>query len=194
MEDKIIYFEKSGKLNTEETLNLAVERAIARGIQKIIIASTTGNTARLLADKLIGTNITMVVIPHQYTQERPQRFQLELIPILEKQGHSVHFSTMLFHTWDLYGVAIPRVMAVLLRTFCQGMKVCVEITLMAVDGGCIASGEKVVAIAGDGGGADTAVTALAASSRDLPNLHIIEIICKPVQTKQRVPNFVPPEG
>jgi hypothetical protein len=73
------------------------------------------------------------------------------------------------------------------------MKVCVEMILMAVDSGCVASGEKVIAIAGTGRGADTAVVALAASSRDLPNLHITEIICKPLQTPQRVPNFVPDE-
>ena len=84
-------------------------------------------------------------------------------------------------------------MAFLLRTFSQGMKVCVEMILMAVDGGCIASGEKVIAIAGTGRGADTAIVALAASSRDLPDLHITEIICKPLLTKQRIPNFIPQE-
>jgi hypothetical protein len=45
-----------------------------------------------------------------------------------------------------------------------------------------------------GAGADTAIVAVAASSMDLSNLHITEIICKPLQTKQRVPNFVPEEG
>jgi len=64
---------------------------------------------------------------------------------------------------------------------------------MAVDGGCVASDEKVIIVAGRGGGADTAVVALAASSRNLPDLHITEIICKPLQTQQRVPNVVPAE-
>jgi hypothetical protein len=74
------------------------------------------------------------------------------------------------------------------------MKVCVEIVMMAVDGGGVAAGEKVIVVAGMGAGADTAIVAVAASSRDLSNLHITEIICKPLQTKQRVPNFVPEEG
>jgi hypothetical protein len=65
--------------------------------------------------------------------------------------------------------------------------------MMAVDGGHVAVGEKVIVIAGSGGGADTAVIALAASSRDLPNLHITEIICKPLQTQQRTPHLVPEE-
>ena len=74
------------------------------------------------------------------------------------------------------------------------MKVCVEIVMMAVDGGCVPAGEKVIVIAGTGRGADTAVVVQAASSRNLSDLHIMEIICKPLQTKQRIPNFVPEEG
>ncbi|HJX36219.1 MAG TPA: pyruvate kinase alpha/beta domain-containing protein [Dehalococcoidales bacterium] len=194
MEEKIVYFEKPGVGNTEETLRLVIERAKARGITKIVIASTRGDTARLAAERLTGTGITMVVIPHQYSSGREQRFPLELKESLEKQGHHVHFATSLFATENLYGSSIPRVMAFLLRTFSQGMKVCVEMILMVVDGGLVASGEQVIAIAGSGRGADTAVVAVAASSRNLPDLHITEIICKPLQTSQHVPNYIPQEG
>jgi hypothetical protein len=194
LEEKIVYFEKPGVGNTEETLRLAVERAQARGIKKIVLASTRGDTARLAAERLAGTGITMTVIPHQYSGGREQRFPLELKESLEKQGHHVHFATSLFATENLYGSPIPRVMAFLLRTFSQGMKVCVEMILMVVDGGFVASGEQVIAIAGSGRGADTAIVAIAASSRNLPDLHVMEIICKPLQNSQHVPNYVPPEG
>jgi len=193
VEEKIVYFEKPGVVNTEETLRLAIQRAKARGINKFVLASTRGDTARLAAERLKGSGITIVVIPHQYRLGSVQQFPIELVKTLENQGHIVHFGTTLFHTENLYGTATPRIMAFLLRTFCQGMKVCVEMILMAVDSGCVASGEKVIAIAGTGRGADTAVVALAASSRDLPNLHITEIICKPLQTQQRIPNFIPEE-
>ncbi|GAI08132.1 unnamed protein product, partial [marine sediment metagenome] len=66
----------------------------------------------------------------------------------------------------------PTVMAILLRTLCQGIKVGVEIILMATDGGCIAAGEKVIAITGTGRGSDTAVVAIAATSTKLHELHI----------------------
>lgn len=194
MEEKIVYFEKPGVGNTEETLRLAVERAQARCIKKIVLASTRGDTARLAAERLAGTGITMTVIPHQYSGGREQRFPLELKESLEKQGHHVHFATSLFATENLYGSPVPRVMAFLLRTFSQGMKVCVEMILMVVDGGFVASGEQVIAIAGSGRGADTAIVAIAASSRNLPDLHVMEIICKPLQNSQHVPNYVPPEG
>jgi hypothetical protein len=97
---------------------------------------------------------------------------------------------MLFHTDRLYRSETPRVMADLLRTICQGMKVCVEIVMMAADGGHVAGGEEVIVVAGTARGADTAVVAVAAASTHLPDLHITEIICKPLQTKQGPP---PPE-
>jgi len=191
-EEKITYFEVPGPGNTEETLRLAIERAKARGISKIVLASTVGDTARLAAKRLAGTGIKMVVVPHQYGFIGKQRFPAELISELEQQGHRVHFGTMLFHTNDFYGVRVPAVMAVLLRTFCQGMKVCVEIILMAADGGCVASGEKVVAVTGTGRGADTAVVAIAAPSTRLNEFHITEIICKPMETKSWPASADPP--
>jgi hypothetical protein len=191
LEEKIVYFEEPGVGNTEETLRLAIERAKARGIKKIVLASTRGDTARLATERLTGTGITMVVIPHQYGYGQTQRFPSELVRILEQQGHSVHFGTMLFHTDNLYNMKTPTVMATLLRTFSQGMKVCVEMTLMAVDGGRVAPGEQIIVVAGTGRGADTAVVILAASSWDLTNLHITEIICKPLQTQQRALTSAP---
>jgi hypothetical protein len=193
MEEKILYFEEHGKMNTEDTLRLSIERAKARGISKIVLASTRGDTAKVLAGKLTGTGIKMIVVPHQYGFGPGQRFPQELVKELEKQGHIVHFGTMLFHTENLYGTTVPRIMAVLLRTFCQGMKVCVETVLMAVDGGCVPSGEMVIAVSGTGHGADAAIVVQAAASSDLSNMHITEIICKPLQTKQRAPHAVPEE-
>jgi hypothetical protein len=186
LEEKIMYFEAPGRENTEETLRLVAERAKARGISKIVLASTRGDTAKLAADLYTGTNFKMVVVPHQYGFKEEQRFPPKLVSELEQQGHRVHFSTMLFHTDSFYGTTTPRVMATVLRTLCQGMKVCVEIILMATDGGCVAPGEKVIAVSGTGGGADTAVVAIAAPSTRLNELHITEIICKPLETKSRL--------
>jgi hypothetical protein len=193
LEEKIVYFEEPGIENTEMTLRLAAERAKARGIKKIVLASTRGETARLAARLWADSGIKIVVVPHQYGfMPTGQRFPAELVQELNKQGHAVHFGTMLFHTENLYGMDIPRTMASLLRTFCQGMKVCVEIIFMATDGGHLEVGEQVIAVTGTGRGADTAVVALAAPSTRLSELHITEIICKPLQTKQGMPPRMPP--
>jgi hypothetical protein len=193
MEEKIVYYEKPGMENTGTTLRLALERAKARNIGKIVLASTRGETASQAAAMLKGSGIKMVVVPHQYGFMSPtQRFPAELVEELAGQGHTVHFGTMLFHTENLYGMDTPRTMANLLRTFCQGMKVCVEIVFMAVDGGHVEPGEEVVVVTGTGRGADTAVVAIAAPSTRLQELHITEIICKPLQTKQGPPPKMPP--
>lgn len=180
MEEKVIYFETTGKENTHEVLTLVKERAEARGITKIILASTRGDTARMAAEAFDRSVLRLVVIPHQFGFGERQRFPQELVSELEKKGHRVHFSTMLFRTDDLYSVRAPQLMATLLRIFCQGIKVCVEIILMACDGGLVEKGEKIIAVAGTGAGADTAIVATAAPSSKLPDLHIHEIICKPL--------------
>jgi hypothetical protein len=184
IEEKIVYFEQPGQQNTEATLKLALERARARGIKRIVLASTRGETALAAARLLSGSDIKLVVVPHQYGFIREgQRFPEELIPELQNQGHRVYFGTMLFHTDDFYGSRTPSIMAMMLRTFCQGMKVVVEILLMAANGGCVTAGEKVIVVTGTGRGADTAVVAIAAPSTRLYDLHITEIICKPLETQ-----------
>jgi hypothetical protein len=184
LKETIVYFEEPGQQNTQATLDLALERARARGINKVVIASTRGETALLAARVFAGAGIKMVVVPHQYGFLRDgQRFPEECIPELERQGHRVYFGTMLFHTDDFYGSRVPSMLAMVLRTFCQGMKVVHEILLMATNGGCVAAGEKVIVITGTGRGADTAVVAIAAPSTRLHELHITEIICKPLETQ-----------
>jgi uncharacterized protein len=184
LKETIVYFAEPGQQNTQETLDLAFARARARGIRKVVLASTRGETALLASRLFAGAGIKMIVVPHQYGFLRDgQRFPEELIPELEQQGHRVYFGTMLFHTDDLYGSRVPSMLAMVLRTFCQGMKVVHEILLMAANGGCVAAGEKVIVITGTGRGADTAVVAIAAPSTRLHELHITEIICKPLETQ-----------
>ncbi len=183
MERKIVYFEKPGPANTDEALRLAGEEAERRGIRKMVIASTRGFTAREAATRFAGTSIRLIVVPHQYGFTETQRFPPELVDELEQQGHRVHFGTMLFHTEDFYGFQTPETMAMVLRTICQGMKVCVEIVLMAADAGHVARGEEVIVVSGTGRGADTVVVALASTSNKLHDLHVTEIICKPLQTR-----------
>jgi uncharacterized protein len=149
----------------------------------VLIASTRGFTAKRAAKVFAGTDVKLIVVPHQYGFTESQRFAPDLVADLERLGHTVYFGTMLFHTDKFYGSGAPEAMAMILRTICQGMKVCVEITLMAADGGHVARGEEVIVVSGTGRGADTAVVAMAATSSNLEDVHITEILCKPLQTK-----------
>ncbi len=181
MESKIVYFEEMGLKNTEATFRLALERLKALEIKKLVLASTTGDTARKALEFFKESGIKLIVVPHQYDFHRNKNaFPDELAKTLRESGHEVHFGTMLFHTDRLYESNIPTLMADLLRCFCQGVKVCFEIVLMATDAGLVASGEKIIAIAGTGRGSDTALVMQAASSQHLRRLKVSEIICKPL--------------
>lgn len=180
MERTTVYFEELSPENTGATLSLALARAKALGVKRIVLASTTGATARAAMDHFAGQGIRLVVVPHQHGfREGKHPFPEELIAALRGAGHDVHFGTMLFHTSSLYGNDTPSVMANLLRCFSQGVKVCVEIVLMATDAGLLAPRERVIAVAGTARGADTALVMEAASSQHLKLLRVNELICKP---------------
>lgn len=79
------------------------------------------------------------------------------------------------------GTTYSDVVADTLRMFSQGVKVCVEIAVMALDSGLLPENEKVVVVGGTGRGADTALVVLPAHSQDFFETRILEIICKPLE-------------
>ena len=188
MERTITYFEKNVEENSQVTFRLAEERMAQNGIRKLILASTTGRTAELALEYFKGKDVLLVIVPHQFDfSKKDNLFSPELVQKVRNSGHEVYFGTMLFHTDKLFGSTVQTVVANFLRIFSEGVKVCVEIVLMSTDGGMIASGEKVIAIAGTGKGSDTALVMQAASSQNLRNLKVLEIICKPLnQLKEAV--------
>ncbi len=181
MESKIIYFEESGPENTEATFRLVQERLNELGVKKIVLASTTGATARKAIVFFENKGIKLIIVPHQFDFHRETNaFPQDLAKTLRDLGHEVHFGTMLFHIDEFYGSNNSTTMANLLRCFCQGVKVCFEIVLMVTDAGFVKSGERVIAIAGTGRGSDTSLVMQAASTQNLRRLRINEIICKPL--------------
>lgn len=183
MESKTVYFENIKEDHTGTTFELALERLKESGITKIVLASTTGATAQRALEFFKDKGVQLVVVPHQFGFIRKENpFPRTLVQTLRDAGHEVHFGTMLFHTDGFYGTTAPTVMANLLRCFCQGVKVCFEIVLMSADAGLVANGEKVIAIAGTGRWADTALVMQAATTQQFKKLRVNEIICKPLNT------------
>lgn len=194
MESKIVYFEDVKAENTDTVFELVQERLNAGGINKVVLASTMGATARKAMDFFQGSGVKLVVVPHQFDFIREVNpFPQELVKTLRESGHEVHFGTMLFHTENLYESNVPTLMANLLRCFSQGIKVCFEMVLMTTDAGLLTKGEKVIAIAGTGRGSDTALVMQASSSRNMKKLRINEILCKPLnpwnidETREKIP-------
>ena len=187
MEIKAVYFSKGGAVNTDKTLEIAKERAKQLGIRDIVVASTHGGTA-LKASKLfkdMKANLVAVTISDAFskegwviTHEERKRLEAEGIKVLtcsHALGDGVAASMAEKHG----GISMEQIVTQTLYRFSQGMKVCVEIALMAADAGLIGVDREVIAIAGTGEGADTAIVVKPSYPRSFPEFEIREILCKP---------------
>lgn len=66
METKVVYFEHVRAENTEVTLRLVKERLSTLGIKKLVLASTTGATAKKALEFFKETDVKLIVVPHQF--------------------------------------------------------------------------------------------------------------------------------
>ena len=76
-------------------------------------------------------------------------------------------------------LAIDDLIANTLRLFGQGMKVAIEITLMAADADLINTTDDIIAIGGTGYGADTAIVIKPANVARFFDLKVRQILCMP---------------
>ena len=184
---EIRYFEEKGEKNTGETLQLVRKRVRELGIKKVVVATTHGYTgleaARILKD--LDVNIIAVTICEGYktegwamTPEERRRLEeagVKTLTCMHALGDNVDSA----FTEEFGGKSLAEVAARTLYLFSQGMKVCVEIVLMAADAGLIGVDEEVVAVGGTGGGADTAIVVKPSFPRKFLELRVLEVICKP---------------
>lgn len=183
---QITYFTKPGKINTQRTLELALERAQELKVKNIVVASTTGYTAKkLLEFNRSGLNI--VCVSHHAGFEKPGAVELSVSTqnYLEKHGIKVYRATHFFSgiaraiRAKFGGLYTGEIVAHTYRTLSEGVKVCVEIAIMALDAGLIPYGKEIIAIAGTAQGADTAIVIRPAHGRYFFDTKILEIICMP---------------
>jgi hypothetical protein len=184
--DKIVYFQRPGKENTTHTLRIAKEYAEESGIRQIVVASTGGETGRRAAEVFKGYHL--VVVTHSTGFKDPDTQHLTEENKKAILGQGAHLLTCQ-HAFGGVNRAIRRqlntyqvdeIIAYTLRIFGEGMKVVCEITLMAADAGWLRTDEPVLAIAGTGRGADTAVVLRPANAQDFFELRVNQILCKPV--------------
>jgi len=177
--------EKPGIENTGATIEAALGYAKERGVRNIVAASTTGFTALAILEKAPPGEFDITIVTHNtgFGEEGSQTFPAEIREKMSRSGIRVLTGTMVLRSLgtsirELTGYSEQDLIANTLRMFSQGIKVCVEITAMAADGGFIPC-EDVVAIAGTGRGADTACLIKANSSNRFFKIKIRDIIIKP---------------
>ena len=187
MEKTICYFDKAGPQNTDKTIRLARERARELRVKDIVVASTYGGTALKVADAFgdMGVNIVVVTISMGYAEEgwtmgdeRRRELEARGLKVLTCP-HTLSGDVGEAFTRKFGGRTPGEIVAQTLYRFCQGMKVCVEVTLMAADAGLIGVDREVIAIAGTDEGADTCIVLKPSYSRRFMDLEIREIVAKP---------------
>ena len=180
-----MYFEQAGKDNTEQTLQIVKDEALKRGIKHVVVASTIGDTGLQAAKMLLGTDVKLVVVTHStgHTEPGKQLFNEETKKEIEGLGGVVFTGTDTFTGYEIAmgkrGWFSPQALvSAVLRMFGQGMKVCVEIVAMAADANLVPV-EDVIAVAGTGRGADTAIVVGAESTNRLFDIKVREVLAKP---------------
>ncbi|MBA2861923.1 pyruvate kinase alpha/beta domain-containing protein [Methanococcus maripaludis] len=187
------YFEYAGVENTENTLKYAVERA-KLGIFDIVVASSYGETAKMLLDSLEkeNLNVNVVVVTYHRGFSGPDIVAMpeNIKKDLEKRGAKVFSGTHALSGVErgiskrLGGYGPVEVIAQTLKTLGQGVKVCYEVTVMAADAGLVSTKKEIIAIGGSSRGADSAVVILPSNMNTFFDIELRELICMPRNKKK----------
>ena len=189
MERKFItYFEEQGNDYTDDLIKSVKDKLEASGdINRILIASSTGESALKLYGALDDKDIEIINVTHHmgFKEDNVADISDEMIKKLEGVGIKTYIGAHAFSgaargVTNKYGGFSPLdVVADTLRMFCHGIKVSAEISIMAADAELVPVGEKIIAIGGRGHGVDTAVILTPVNAKNLFDLKFHEIIAMP---------------
>ncbi len=193
------YFERPGPENTSAVVEAALARAAEIGLDDIVVASNTGTTARaLLAGLRDGrggarpARTNLVVVTHHVGFRSPGEDEMD--PAVREElvgaGARLLTTTHLFGgveravTNQFGGLYPGALVAWTLRLFGEGLKVAVEIAVMALDAGLVPYGRDILAIGGSGRGADTAVVVRPSHAKTFFETRVVEIVCRPLPERR----------
>jgi len=188
----ILYFASPGENNTAGVIQAVKERMSGSGIGHIVVASNSGATALALWNEVHDLDARIVSVTEHAGFEGGDKIQIspEMKKELEDKGVKVLMGS---HALSGVGRSIAKkfggtshteIIAAALRLFGgEGLKVAVEISVMAADAGLVPTDAEIIAIGGTWRGADSALVLKTAHMNNFFDLEIREIICKPRQRK-----------
>lgn len=194
IEKKIIYFENTGKENTKDTIDAACKRCKEGDINKVVVATSSGDTGLKVIKALKGTKIQTIPVGLSAASaysDTPEllnnKKEFEKLGIRYIQGTLAlsGVERAIKKRWDTAGPVM--VLADGLKIPCEGFKVGIEVTIMATDAGFVSPDENVLCIAGTGRGADTVMVVKPAYSNNFFDFAVREIICKPMTDGKKHP-------
>jgi len=189
MESSVMYLDSPGKKNTDKVLEVVANRVRKGGLTHVVVASDSGETGMKAVSALKGTGARVVVVTCHCGSEKEgvcemsNKMEEELLKAGAKVVRATHALSGVERSINkkIGGSSRVETIAEALRSlFGQGMKVAVEITVMAADNGAIPCGElEIVSIGGTGTGADTAIIVRPAHSNGFFNMQVREILAIP---------------
>lgn len=169
--------------NTEKLIRLVKKELEKSEINKCVVASTTGETAKI-AQKNIGNLCKIIAVRKHYgaNEINVQEMKKEDEEYLKENNIDIVTATHVFGginkairktygTWE-----IDEIISGVLRIFGVGVKVAIEVTMMSVDAGYVNSGEKIIALGGEKNGASVAVILNAVNTSNFFNMKVEKII------------------
>jgi hypothetical protein len=193
-EGKTVYFDRIGPANTRALAQLVRERCDELGVEHVVVASNSGATALAFSEALEGSGVTLVSVGEHtgFSGGDAQQLSGETRAELEQQrgvkvlicSHAL--SGVGRSIYKKFGtISHTEIIAYTLRLFGgDGVKVAVEVAVMAADAGLVPTDREIIAAGGNGRGADTAVVLKAAHMNNFFDLEVREIIAKPRQRKK----------
>lgn len=185
---EIVYFESAGERNTDATIAAARARVEELGLRHVVVASTTGVTALKAARAFAGRGVSVVCVGEHcgFWGGDSQKFDPKIRAELESMGVPVLICTHALSGVErsiankFGGTSRVEVVSNTLRLFgSDGLKVAVEVSVMAADAGLVPTDAEILAIGGTHHGCDTAVVLKSAHMNSFFDLEIREIVAVP---------------
>jgi uncharacterized protein len=194
--------------SSEKVIDIALRRSGELNIRDFVIASCSGKTIDIFLKNLnnfkkmtdnkdysgnksesLIHGLNIVCVTHQVGFESPNKDEMQKSARMKltECGINILTATHLLGGVDralriqFKGVYPSEIVSSTLRMLGQGLKVCLEISVMAADAGLVHSGSNLIAIGGTGFGADTAAVISPSHSQNFFETRIKEIICKPFE-------------
>jgi hypothetical protein len=203
----VYFFENPGEQNTNEVVETVIKRAEEGGVDVVVVASISGETAIKVAEHLKEKGLERKVVcvsgPPSWQKYPEYKFPL----IKEKEHNRLNalgvkvvdwieepFKPLTFRNWwekETVEISRPQSDLFWMALICiggHGFRTAVEVVFMALEAGFINDGNKVIGVAGTGAGADTAIVMKASRFQDAvgidpeKRMKIHEILAMPKET------------
>ena len=181
----MIVFDKPGNQNTAATLEMAAARAKKDNVH-LVVASTKGGCAVAAVEAAEKAGVLdKLVIVGSVIDKGVQKMDPAVMDMLKEKGVPLVITSHILSGVErglsnkMRGVYPAEIIAHALRMLSQGVKVCVECGIMALDCAAIPYGEAIVAVGGTGVGADTACVLTPAGANAVLETKVHEILCMP---------------